>query len=884
MSNDNIFEQYAELVRRYKSGDESAFTEIYEESKKMVYVTCLGILNNEQDAEDAMQETYITVYEKLGTLEAENTFVTWLKTIAANKARDKFKVKKNDSSYDDVLATEEYIEGDDNLENLPDALIMEKDKRDTFYKIIRKELSDEQFQTTLLYYYDELPIAQIAQIMDCPENTVKSKLRLARVKIKAGIEAFEKTNKISLMGAAAGTGSLGNFFNAYYNTVKVPSPKGIPGKVSAGAKSAAGKVAGKTAAKTAAKTGAKVAHTAAASGAKVAATTSLPKILAIVAASVLGVGVIGGGVFVATQLIQNEDEEEEKNYEIEYDGLYCNIDKTDDITKCLRFYSDGKVIFTEYEYDDDNCYPQGSWFNLDSGDDRVVEGTYEVDGSKVTVTFEDGNNSDGYVMKDSVYIDDTKYKYYEFDDIDGYVPDADITSEPTDTVSTDPTDPTDPTDTTTAMPPISGAYLGILYQYQNEILTYETTSYQSINYIDINNDGYNDLMFLYCPTTDTSYYRLAVYIYDSSTESAVLLMDRDVTDGGHFSDGAVMLDNGNIAYNRYFEKVDSSGFVEEEMHLYEIEPDGAEGKIINEWTFLHGGDVEHNGQLAGTYEVWNEASSDFRSRAVFPLMPSFGTIVYFQNSSESNESCLLTREIYDAGDYYYFDDLVALLGGDSGSSTATPTTETSAVASFSAELKAAYLDIINNVSYADFEDDWGDIPDSGEFSFDLIYYNNDDIPELLVCLTRYESYARYTGDVVYANLYTFTNGEVIELEHKMCVVSNTITCYYPRENMMRSASYDHAGGMFYYSITGMNEDCTAMETTYYTKANCDLEIYPDGWGDSDGETWYYYIHDLDTHEYIPITESQFNDLTTANGDSVEMVATKTASEITAELS
>ena len=883
MSNDNIFEQYAELVKRYKSGDESAFTEIYEESKKMVYVTCLGILNNEQDAEDAMQETYITVYEKLGTLEAENTFVTWLKTIAANKARDKFKAKKNDSSYDDVLATEEYIEGDDNLENLPDALIMEKDKRDTFYKIIRKELSDEQFQTTLLYYYDELPIAQIAQIMDCPENTVKSKLRLARVKIKAGIEAFEKTNKISLMGAAAGTGSLGNFFNAYYNTVKVPSPKGIPGKVSAGAKSAAGKVAGKTAAKTAAKTGAKVAHTAAASGAKVAATTSLPKILAIVAASVLGVGVIGGGVFVATQLIQNEDEEEEKNYEIEYDGLYCNIDKTDDITKCLRFYSDRKVIFTEYEYDDDNCYPQGSWFNLDSGDDRVVEGTYEVDGSKVTVTFEDGNNSDGYVMKDSVYIDDTKYKYYEFDDIDGYVPDADITSEPTDTVSTDPTDPTDPTDTTTAMPPISGAYLGILYQYQNEILTYETLSYQSINYIDINGDGYNELIFLYCPTADTSYVRLAVYTYDSSSETAVLLLDNDFSYYEEF-EGAVLLDNGNALFKYYREGQVVDGIGDEHGYLLEVEFNGDKCTIVNEWELTHGGDVILNGELMGGSETYYSTLVDYKSHMVFPLMPDDDTFRYYENSTDDPEYYFMSRDIFDAGDYYYFDDLVALLGGDSGSSTVTPTTETSAVASFSAEMKAAYLDIINNVTYADFEDDWGNIPDSGEFSFDLVYYNEDDIPELLVCLTRYESYARYTGDVVYANLYTFTNGEVIELKHKMCVVSNTITCYYPRENMMRSASYDHAGGMFYYSITGMNDDCTAMETTYYTKANCDLEIYPDGWGDSDGETWYYYIHDLDNHEYIPITESQFNDLTTANGDPVELVGTKTADEITAELS
>ena len=89
----------------------------------------------------------------------------------------------------------------------------------------------------------------------------------------------------------------------------------------------------------------------------------------------------------------------------------------------------------------------------------------------------------------------------------------------------------------------------------------------------------------------------------------------------------------------------------------------------------------------------------------------------------------------------------------------------------------------------------------------------------------------------------------------------------------------------YYDVTGINKDCTTMETKSYIKANCDLEIYPDGWSDEpwDG-TWYYYIWDLETYEYIPITETQFTDYITATGDAVEMVGEKTVSEITVELS
>ena len=310
----NIFDQYAELVRRYKTGDESAFTEIYTRSKQMVYVTCFGILNNEQDAEDAMQETYITAYSKIDTLSDENAFIHWLKTIAANKARDKFKTRKNLSSIDDIIPDETDIEGDDNLENLPDALVLEKDKRDTFYRIMRSELSDDQFQTILLYYYDELPVSDIAKIMDCPDNTIKTKLRLARVKIKNGIEAFEKTNKISLMGGAAGAQTLGNFFKSFYGQTGVPALKGLPFSTGLGTVGTSGtevELAAKTASDAGAKAGSKAAVKAATGkGAKTAATRTTGKILAIIGSSVLGAALLGGGTYAVIQTVAKKEPEE----------------------------------------------------------------------------------------------------------------------------------------------------------------------------------------------------------------------------------------------------------------------------------------------------------------------------------------------------------------------------------------------------------------------------------------------------------------------------------------------------------------------------------------------------------------------------------------------
>ena len=187
-----VFREYANLSKRIKAGDEAAFSEMYEKSSRLVYATCYGILRNNEDAHDAMQDTYVTVYRMIGKLQDDGKFLAWLKRIAATKALNIYRRRHGDVSYDDTIGNEEEITGDDNLENLPDSLIMEQTKRDTLDRIMRNSLSDVQYQTIFMFYYDEFPIELIAKLMDCPVGTVKTRLKSARVKIKEGIEAYEK--------------------------------------------------------------------------------------------------------------------------------------------------------------------------------------------------------------------------------------------------------------------------------------------------------------------------------------------------------------------------------------------------------------------------------------------------------------------------------------------------------------------------------------------------------------------------------------------------------------------------------------------------------------------------------------------------------------------
>jgi RNA polymerase sigma-70 factor (ECF subfamily) len=226
--NGNIHEEYAELLNRARSGDESAFAEIYQKSERLVYTTCYRILNNKESAEDAMQETYLALYNSINTIRDGQALVAWLSRTAYFKSCDLGDKLKNDISYDDAIASEDITEeADDDLESIPDKFISVKANREIINDILKKELSKEQYIATLLFYYNELQISEIAGLMHCPENTIKTRLKASRAKIKSSIESYEKINKVSLAGAGA-VPFLTRFFTASANDLTIPAIGALP--------------------------------------------------------------------------------------------------------------------------------------------------------------------------------------------------------------------------------------------------------------------------------------------------------------------------------------------------------------------------------------------------------------------------------------------------------------------------------------------------------------------------------------------------------------------------------------------------------------------------------------------------------------------------------
>ena len=185
-----------ELVSSAKSGNKKSFDKLYELTHNDVWYNCLSLLKDEENAKDIMQETYITAFLKLDTLNDEQKFCGWIISIAVNKCKNKLKGKVEYQIDDEVLITE--AETDELM--LPEEYINKAEKRKVLLQIIEDTLSFNQYQVVLMFYFNELSIAEIAQGLEISEGTVKSRLNSSRAKMKTAIEDYEKKSGDKLHG------------------------------------------------------------------------------------------------------------------------------------------------------------------------------------------------------------------------------------------------------------------------------------------------------------------------------------------------------------------------------------------------------------------------------------------------------------------------------------------------------------------------------------------------------------------------------------------------------------------------------------------------------------------------------------------------------------
>ena len=161
-----------DLIHRSRAGDEEAFAALFQKYKNLVYKTAYLMLGDANEAEDVLQEVFIQVHRSLHTFQpTKGAFTTWLHRITVNRC-----LNRRRKRHLPVLSLDEVSSASMKGSSLPfeNQLAEEKAIHQTL-----SQLSDKLQGVVILRYYWELPYAEIAQILDIPVGTVKSRLNLA---------------------------------------------------------------------------------------------------------------------------------------------------------------------------------------------------------------------------------------------------------------------------------------------------------------------------------------------------------------------------------------------------------------------------------------------------------------------------------------------------------------------------------------------------------------------------------------------------------------------------------------------------------------------------------------------------------------------------------
>lgn len=179
-----------------KQGDQDAMASLYEKTYSQVFYTIKSMIRDDDAVFDILQDTYIKVFTHLDTFSGDSKFPSWVRQIAANTARDYLKRKRPalftelaPEDDNDAPLEERFV--DSSSENQPD-MILDQAETARLIREIVDSLPEDQRAVIGMYYYQEMPVRDIAETLGTSESAVKSRLLYGRRKIEAKVQDLEK--------------------------------------------------------------------------------------------------------------------------------------------------------------------------------------------------------------------------------------------------------------------------------------------------------------------------------------------------------------------------------------------------------------------------------------------------------------------------------------------------------------------------------------------------------------------------------------------------------------------------------------------------------------------------------------------------------------------
>lgn len=160
------------LVRLFLSGDMTAFDRIYELYEEYVYHICLGILGNPDDSRDAMQETFVSIYNGLEKFRYKSKLSTWIYRTTVNRCLD-------------IIRSNRHKNEECSVEWMGSTVAIEKEiVREQVIRSAMNKLKPHYRTMLVLHYFQGLTYEEIGEIMNWSIHNVRTTLHRARHSFK----------------------------------------------------------------------------------------------------------------------------------------------------------------------------------------------------------------------------------------------------------------------------------------------------------------------------------------------------------------------------------------------------------------------------------------------------------------------------------------------------------------------------------------------------------------------------------------------------------------------------------------------------------------------------------------------------------------------------
>jgi len=172
----------ADLVKRVQAGDSAAFDILVQKYQHKVVNLVGRFVSDQAECQDIAQDAFIKAFRSINSFRGDSQFYTWLYRIAANTAKNFLASRARKSpAYSVDVEDAEHFEGESGLKEYanPENLLLTDEIRATIFNAI-ENLPDDLKSAITLRELDGLSYEEIADVMDCPIGTVRSRIFRAR--------------------------------------------------------------------------------------------------------------------------------------------------------------------------------------------------------------------------------------------------------------------------------------------------------------------------------------------------------------------------------------------------------------------------------------------------------------------------------------------------------------------------------------------------------------------------------------------------------------------------------------------------------------------------------------------------------------------------------